>query len=170
MTQVHRARWMVGPLAVLLALALMAGCESNGGAGVADRPMATVDPGPRQAADQDEQENVAAAIVQMTNAPSFQPATVTVEAGESVQWLNPSERVHTVTANASLARDPAHVELPEGAERFHSGRIQPGGAYEHRFKIPGQYRYFCMPHEERGMLGAVIVVPSNGDPEIVKAE
>lgn len=98
-----------------------------------------------------------AATVGMTDDLKFEPETITIEAGETVLWRNSSNLVHTVTADPSKAADPAHVELPEGAETFDSGFIEAGGTYSHTFEVPGRYRYFCIPHEAAGMIGEVVV-------------
>lgn len=158
---------MLAAVGLPLALALMVGC--NGQEPVAERPLATVNPATGEmAADENGEANMPASVVQMTNGLRFQPETVTVEVGETVQWRNMSQRVHTVTGDPSLVNDPAHVELPEGAEPFDSGRIEPGGMYEQTFDAPGRYRYFCMLHEDDGMLGELIVEPERDD--VVEAE
>lgn len=97
------------------------------------------------------------ATVEMTGALEYVPQTVTVDAGGTVRWINVSGAVHTVTADPTKARDPAHVELPPGAEPFDSGFVDPGGQYSHSFDVPGRYTYFCIPHEGAGMIGEVIV-------------
>lgn len=104
-----------------------------------------------------EADTAPAAAVEMTNALTFEPAEITIRAGESVRWTNPSDVPHTVTADASKAADPAHVVLPDGAEPFDSGMIDPGGAFTHTFEVPGRYRYFCIPHEAAGMIGEIVV-------------
>lgn len=81
-----------------------------------------------------------AATVRMTDALTFSPATVRIEAGQSVRWTNPSKVVHTATG-----------------ESFDSGDVAPGQSYSHTFKAPGRYRYVCVPHEGAGMVGTVIV-------------
>lgn len=99
----------------------------------------------------------AAATVRMTGGLEFKPRSVTVRAGEAVEWVNTSQVPHTVTADVSKASDPQHVQLPSGAAPFHSGMIQPGERYRHVFRVPGRYRYFCVPHEGAGMVGEVVV-------------
>lgn len=100
-----------------------------------------------------------AVVVEMTDQLKFQPNTVRVRVGQTVQWRNRSSYFHTVTADEQRAQIPAHVELPEDAEPFHSGDIPPGGEYSHTFKVPGTYRYTCVPHELSDMSGTVIVSP-----------
>lgn len=103
-----------------------------------------------------------APIVYMTDRARFEPAQITVNVGETVEWRNTSGHAHTVTADPELARNPAHVVLPEGAQTFHSGEVTPGQRYAYRFDTPGTYYYVCLPHEEQGMVGIVVVKPPPG--------
>jgi plastocyanin len=98
-----------------------------------------------------------AAVVDMTDRRTYEPGEITITVGDTVRWANSSSRVHTVTADPALATQPDHVKLPEGAESFNSGTIAPGKSFYHRFKFPGEYRYFCIPHEADGMIGTVVV-------------
>lgn len=103
--------------------------------------------------DQDEP----AASVKMTDKLVYDPSRVTIQAGETVRWTNPSSMYHTVTADPELARDRKNVALPEGADTFNSGKIQAGETYSRTFTVPGHYRYFCIPHEAAGMIGEIDV-------------
>ncbi|MBD3243940.1 MAG: halocyanin [Chitinivibrionales bacterium] len=87
----------------------------------------------------------------------FVPSRITIDAGRTVLWKNTSPLVHTVTAVPELANNPAHVALPPGAEPFNSGNLKPGDRFAHTFTVPGEYRYFCIPHENAGMVGTVTV-------------
>ena len=103
---------------------------------------------------------------------AFDPADYTTSVGETVVWKNTSEATHTVTAFESA--------IPEGADYFASGDYEDeetareawwdnfGGGfdtretYEHTFDVPGNYSYFCVPHEIDGhgnarMIGLVRV-------------
>lgn len=100
---------------------------------------------------------VAQTTIVMTDGLRYEPAAVTVPAGTTVTWRNTSSMVHTVTANPALANEPGHVSLPDGAKTFNSGLLQPGQSFSHTFTVPGEYRYFCIPHEGAGMLGTVTV-------------
>lgn len=88
---------------------------------------------------------------------NFSPAVVRIRAGQTVQWRNTSPIGHTVTADPRLAKNPANVILPQGAEPFHSGNIAAGKVWQRTFTRPGTYRYVCLPHEQQGMIGTVIV-------------
>ena len=63
----------------------------------------------------------------------FSPASVTVQPGTTVTWVNNGQAPHTVTAT-----DPA------GA--FDSGTLQPGESFSFTFKQPGTYAYHCTIH------------------------
>jgi plastocyanin len=100
-------------------------------------------------------------------ATGFRPAELTVSVGDEVVWKNTSSRAHTVTAYES--------GLPEGATFFASGgfssekdartafyeefegAINSERTYSHTFEVAGKYPYFCIPHEQAGMVGTVIV-------------
>jgi plastocyanin len=88
---------------------------------------------------------------------SFEPASVRVMAGDTVEWRNKSYFTHTVTADP--ARFPNDVSIPAGAMPFESGRIPPGELFRHTFVTPGTYKYVCTPHVDLGMAGTVIVEP-----------
>ncbi|HSH46892.1 MAG TPA: plastocyanin/azurin family copper-binding protein, partial [Longimicrobiales bacterium] len=72
-------------------------------------------------------------------------------------WRNTSDVLHTVTADPASAVERDNVVLPETAEPFNSGDMPPGAEFSHRFTVPGEYRYVCVPHEMAGMVGVVIV-------------
>ncbi len=111
----------------------------------------------------------AAPEVGMTNQLEFIPKRIAIDAGQTVLWKNTSDIPHTVTADPAQAIRPQdHVQLPEGAETFDSGTMQPGDTFRHTFTVPGLYRYFCVPHEMNGMVGEVEVRqerPAAGEPE-----
>jgi plastocyanin len=97
------------------------------------------------------------------------PPTFAASVGDTVIWANSGSRNHTVTAYED--------GIPEGAAYFASGGfesetaareawqksidgggiVRPGQSYEHTFEVPGEYYYFCVPHESAGMIGKVVV-------------
>lgn len=101
----------------------------------------------------------------MTNEPAFDPDTVEIEAGQTVVWKNESTRMQTVTAYED--------SIPEGADYFASGGysrevlatiiypfggdVRPGERFAHTFETPGEYEYYSIPTEHRGMKGTVVV-------------
>ena len=78
----------------------------------------------------------------------FDPATITVQPGTTVRWVNNGQHPHTVTA-----RDGS----------FDSGNIAPGGSFTHTFSTAGAVRYYCKLH--KGMEGTVVV----GEPKKMPA-
>lgn len=101
--------------------------------------------------------SVAVVEVTMTDQVEFEPSTVTIKPGQTVEWTNPSRLVHTVTADPEKAANREHVQLPGEAETFDSGVIRPAETYRQTFTVPGSYRYFCIPHEAAGMVGEIVV-------------
>ncbi len=89
----------------------------------------------------------------------FVPSRVVITQGQTVRWTNTTGVSQTVTADSIQALQPDYVELPEGAEEFDSGVIEPGGIYQRTFTVPGTYRYFSIPFQGAGMRGTVVVEP-----------
>lgn len=85
---------------------------------------------------------------------AFTPNSLTINAGETVQWQNNSGS-HNV--NGSLA---TFTTNPEG---FFSGNAAPAPwTFSHTFTIPGTYEYRCDPHHLAGMTGMITVLePQN---------
>lgn len=100
------------------------------------------------------------ATVTMTDDFRFEPAAVTIRAGEAVEWRNASHFIHTATDDPKVAGQPGDAALPTGAEAFNSGEIHPSTSYRRVLMVPGSYRYFCIPHEGVGMLGRITVLPA----------
>jgi plastocyanin len=90
---------------------------------------------------------------------SFEPATLTVEAGDRVTWKNASNLTHNVVDDASMALYVTDVKLPSGTKPFDSGYVQPDQIYSRVFTTPGIYRYVCTLHEASGMKGTIVVRP-----------
>ncbi len=91
------------------------------------------------------------------DARKFEPAELTIATGTTVTWQHISGSTHTATADPSKVKDPANVALPEGVEPWDSGDLTGGQSWSRTLDVPGTYRYFCIPHEGRGMVGTVIV-------------
>ena len=97
------------------------------------------------------------AVVEMTDDLRFEPEELTVKVGDTVTWRNTGSIVHTSTDDPSKAQDPANAVLPEGAEPWDSGNIAEGEEWSHTFETPGEYSYFCIPHELAGMVARLTV-------------
>ncbi len=145
------------PLALPLAGTSGGGSESNGGERDSElQGGPNVVEGVPEGADH---------VVDMT-AVAFDPADITVSAGDTVAWRYAGGEPHSVTAYEEA--------LPEGATYWASGgfesqsaaesgwedgqgAVQSGQSYVHTFETAGTYEYFCIPHEAAGMVGTVVV-------------
>lgn len=94
----------------------------------------------------------------------FSPAEIKAAAGDTLTFKNTSSEPHTVTA--------FDEQIPEEADYFSSGDlpdeeaardelsaalVPAGDTYEVTLDQPGTYRYFCIPHEDAGMKGTIVV-------------
>ena len=102
--------------------------------------------------------------VEMTDAHRFEPARLVVSTGEKVTFANNSAEVHTVTAYQNGIPQGADYFASGGAEsedeardNLDQGLLKDGETYSATFKTPGTYRYFCIPHEQQGMKGTIVV-------------
>lgn len=94
-------------------------------------------------------------VVQMTNGFDFNPRTVRIKVGDTVEWRNTSLIAHTITDDPR--HGPEDMSLPAGAVPFDSGDVPAGQIFRHTFTVPGTYRYQCDPHDYLDMTGVVIV-------------
>jgi plastocyanin len=79
-------------------------------------------------------------------ATAFEPATITIKAGETVTWKW-TTGTHDVESGTTCA--------PDG--KFSSGDPVAGGTFEQKFDTAGTFDYFCSVHCAEGMVGKVIV-------------
>ena len=99
-----------------------------------------------------------AVVVKMSDKPpKFLPDKITIKAGQTVQWVNNAKTLHSVDGDPSMALKPSDVSLPPGAKPFDSGFMKPDMTWDYTFKVPGTYKYTCVPHEKDGMNGEVVV-------------
>jgi plastocyanin len=77
----------------------------------------------------------------------FSPATVTIKAGQSVEWKNEGNVAHTVTETSS-------------PHTFASNDIEPGQSYTQTFNKAGTYTYVCSIHPDR-MQGSITVTAAS---------
>jgi amicyanin len=125
-------RWLA-PLLACLALGLVvAGCggddDDNGGDGADTQEQ------PAPAAESGGTE------VSMQNI-KFNPAEVTIKAGDTVTWVNDDSVGHDVTGDDFKSGKP--------------GAMQNGDTFEHTFEKAGTFDYVCTVHP--GMKGTVRV-------------
>lgn len=78
----------------------------------------------------------------------FDPDEVTIEPGTTVEWTWESNGHNVVVDDAP---DDADWEGDD------DDTYNEGHTHEHTFEVPGEYEYYCSPHEAFGMTGTVVV-------------
>ena len=126
------------------ALALLAaGCGSSGGGGSASSPPAST-PAPAASTSGGTPASGGVTKVQMKNI-QFDPRTVTVRKGSTVQWTNEDSVNHDVTK----------VSGPGPKFSSGSGNLASGDSYQQTFRTAGTIKYRCTIHP--GMTGTIVV-------------
>ena len=94
----------------------------------------------------------------------FAPQEITVAVGDTLTLRNFSAESHTVTAyDDGIPSDAGYFAsggfADESAARndVAQGLIDEGESFQVTLEQPGTYRYFCIPHEQQGMTGTIIV-------------
>jgi plastocyanin len=86
----------------------------------------------------------------------FDPIGLWVQPGATVRWIVEHD-VHTTTAYHPK-NDHHSLRIPEAAVPWDSGFLTTKGAhFDVTFGVEGVYDYYCMPHEEAGMVGRIVV-------------
>lgn len=97
-------------------------------------------------------------LVEMNDELEFVPERLTIRVGDTVTWRTVGAVPHTSTCDPEEAQNPEeHVQLPEGAEPWDSSTVAQGEEFSHTLEVPGEYTYFCIPHEANGMVGYLTV-------------
>lgn len=78
---------------------------------------------------------------------AFEPANVTIKAGDTVKWQNNKLPPHNIVFEDKALAAKSHDQL----------MFSPGEAYELTFDTPGTYGYYCAPHRGAGMAGKITV-------------
>lgn len=105
------------------------------------------------------------ATVRLRPGNQFDPETVRIPTGNTVLWKHEGDRLQTVTAYEDRMPPGADYFASGGTEREVGARIlyplvgglERGDRYAHAFDTPGEYAYFSIPTEGRGMKGRVVV-------------
>jgi len=102
--------------------------------------------------------------VAMSDGQRFDPDTITVKAGETITFSNESSDAHSVTAYENRIAEGAEYFASGGFRRegeardgVSTGLLRGGEDFSVQLDQPGEYDYFCIPHEEQGMRGTIIV-------------
>ena len=83
---------------------------------------------------------------------AFNPATITIHAGQTVVWQNDDTASHTTTSGSC----PGGVRAPMPG--WDSGTLNPGQSYSHTFATTGTFSYYCQIHGAM-MQGTIVVMP-----------
>jgi plastocyanin len=79
----------------------------------------------------------------------FQPAKITIQAGDTVKWVNNKLAPHNVVFDSSVK---------DADKLSHKGlAFTAGESFDVTFTEPGEYPYYCEPHRGAGMNGVVTV-------------
>ena len=80
---------------------------------------------------------------------AFEPAKVSIKAGDTVKWVNNKLAPHNVVFDSSV----------KDAEKYSHKALafSPGESFEVTFDEPGTYPYYCEPHRGAGMAGTIVV-------------
>ncbi len=87
----------------------------------------------------------------------FEPATLTVKAGDTVTWVNNKMAPHNVIFDENQI--PGDKALADGISHSQL-TFAPGENYSTTFSADmpaGEYSYFCAPHRGAGMVGKIIL-------------
>merc|ERR1712174_144678 len=88
-----------------------------------------------------------------TGALVFDPATVTINKGDSVTWTNNAGFPHNIMFDEDEAPAGVNVEALSHEDYLNA----PGETATSKFDVSGTYSYYCEPHQGAGMQGKVIV-------------
>ncbi|WIA12756.1 hypothetical protein OEZ86_006085 [Tetradesmus obliquus] len=83
----------------------------------------------------------------------FEPATVTIKAGDSVTWTNNAGFPHNIVFDEDAVPAGVNADALSHDDYLNA----PGESYTAKFDTAGEYGYFCEPHQGAGMVGKVIV-------------
>ena len=104
-------------------------------------------------------------VINMT-AIAFEPAELTVSAGDTVAWTHAGGEAHSVTARADGIPDDADYWASGGFDSEAAantgwdegtGAVRSGQTFVRTFETTGTHEYYCIPHEAAGMDGSVTV-------------
>jgi plastocyanin len=96
-------------------------------------------------------------VVEMNDQNTYAPPTLSVKKGTTVTWKNGGTMPHNIVSDATIAIDKTHARVPSGVKPFISPMLMGGGTWSYTFDVPGEYGYFCQPHEALGMVARITV-------------
>ncbi len=103
-------------------------------------------------------------IVEIQDPHDFDPDELVIALGDTITFINTGRINHTATLDPEIVRNPDNAVLPEGAEPWDSGDLDPGDEFSITLEVPGDYVYFCRPHEVLGQIGSITVLEEGETP------
>lgn len=79
---------------------------------------------------------------------AFEPNTISIQKGDTVQWINMTRNPHTTTSGSPCVADG----------KWNSGELKVKGTFTYVFTDTGTFKYFCIPHCDMGMVGNIVVI------------
>ncbi len=80
----------------------------------------------------------------------FDPPSLTINAGDTVKWVNNKLAPHNVVFDKAPEDKAAKIS--------HKALVfSPGESFQTIFDTPGTYSYYCEPHRGAGMVGTITV-------------
>merc|ERR1712057_29585 len=83
----------------------------------------------------------------------FEPAEITIKAGDSVTWTNNRGFPHNVVFDEDDVPGGVNAEAISNEDLMNAA----GDTFTTKFTAAGEYGYYCEPHQGAGMVGRVIV-------------
>jgi len=94
----------------------------------------------------------------------FDPLGLVLHKGDRVVWLEVEDGLNDGhTATAFHPKFDKVLRIPKAATAWGSGFLfDPNAQWERRFSTLGVHDYFCIPHEDTGMVGRIVVDEASG--------
>jgi len=83
----------------------------------------------------------------------FEPSSITIKAGETVEWVNNAGFPHNVIFDEDAVPEGVNADALSAEDLLNA----PGEKHTAKFEKAGEYSYYCQPHQGAGMVGKVIV-------------
>jgi plastocyanin len=83
----------------------------------------------------------------------FDPASVTIKAGDSVTFRNNAGFPHNIVFDEDAVPSGVNAEALSHEDYLNA----PGETYSVKLTAPGEYGYYCEPHQGAGMQGKITV-------------
>lgn len=87
----------------------------------------------------------------------YDPVGIHIKPGQTIRWTNRDPgNSHTVTTYHPEIFDRPR-RIPAKAKPWDSDYLLPNESYSVTLTVEGVYDYYCVPHEQAGMVGRIVV-------------